>query len=244
VLKNDIYCWRNITSSYCTNDAKRVRRVKVRKSISRESARQDLIFEPRERFVLAKEGRPEVSLIGDDDGRTRCRKEKNRRMRLEKRKAKREWKILKKKKRKRKNKTIKRWRKAASVYMYTKAVAALSLDIVRCWMLRTCLYTCARCVPVCGLRLPNPRSLYNLPARLPASLSARFRESKERLATFKGQCSRYSCVTSDRNPWKHVWEKIRHSNFMCQILCHLKSTRGFGAEEAVLQRSLFKLSRS
>lgn len=61
----------------------------------------------------------------------------------------------KKKETKRKeNKKKGKRRKAAPVYV-TKAVAAL--DIVRCWMLRTCCIR-VRCVPVCGLRLPDQRS--------------------------------------------------------------------------------------
>lgn len=94
---------------------------------------------------------------GKSTNATRKEKSEKRMQNLKKNKIKKK----KGKKGKQESRKEERWRKTASVYMYTKAVAALSLDIVRSILLDVTyvLYTCARCVPVCGLRLLNPRSL-------------------------------------------------------------------------------------
>lgn len=130
-------------------------------------ALRDPIFEPRARggFALTCTGRttsnPPLSERRCRDGRRDARK-RNDECDSEAGKQK-EWRRRGKKRITKKAKEGKR-RKAASVYV-TKAVAAL--DIVRCWMLRTCCIR-VRCVPVCGLRLPDPRSTLACLISLPA----------------------------------------------------------------------------
>lgn len=149
-----------------------------RKSSSRKSVLQDRRIE-REGFApsLKKRATPRSIAYRDTDGRTR-------------RPEREKWRMRKERKTKKKKKWNKEKRKDGGKlrqYIRKTKLLLLSLDIVSVAVDVTYLcflYTCARCVLMCGLRLP-PQFLH-LPASIAsACFPTRFRKSKKQSATVR-----------------------------------------------------------